>query len=399
MSDRLSLAIVCHARLGGSGVIAADIAVGLARRGHRVRVIATARPARTLPGHENLIFEQVSTSNYPLFDHPPYTLDVAAKIVEVARAHDLDLVHLHYAIPHAASALLARQTLGDRAPRFVTTLHGTDVTVVGGDPGYREVTRMTVVAADGVTAPSEFLRREAVRLLALPPEVDVEVIPNFVDTGAFAPPQRRDRRRLGELLAMDGTAPAGPFLFHVSNFRPVKRTPELMDILARVRARVPAHLVLVGDGPERENAQRRAAELGLYRHVTFLGERTDFAELLGHADAFVLPSESESFGVAALEALSCGVPVFGYRVGGLPEVVADGCGTLVESFDVDALAGAIVAMLGDDAGRERARRAARARAVDCFEREQLLDRYESLYRRLTVGRPAAPRRGAGGGPV
>ena len=382
MNDRLSLAIVCYARLGGSGVVAADLAAGLAERGHRVHVIASTPPSRALPELHNLTFEQVRISNYPLFDHPPYTLDVAAKIVAVAKASHLDLVHLHYAIPHAASAFLARQALGPEAPRFVTTLHGTDVTLLGGDPGYSDITRLTATGCDGLTTPSSFLRDETRRLLELPESTAIEVIPNFIDTDSFTPPQRRDQKRLGQLVAPGPNAPAGPFLFHVSNFRQVKRTGELIDVLMKVREESPAHLVLIGDGPERLNTENHATELGLQEHVSFLGERTNFSEMLGHADAFVLPSENESFGVAALEALSCGVPVFGYRVGGLPEVVADDCGALVEAYDVDKLAKAIVNVLTDEAQRQRMRRAARGRATKLFNRERILDRYEAYYREV-----------------
>ncbi len=389
MSDRLSLAVVCYPHLGGSGVIAAALAVGLAGRGHRVHVIASAKPKIDMPDLENLSFERVQMSDYPLFEHPPYTLDMAAKIVEVANSGSLDLVHLHYAIPHAASGLLARQTLGEKAPCFITTLHGTDVTRLGGAPAYRAVTRHAVTSCEGVTAPSAFLQGEARRLLELRDDVAVEVIANFVDTTRFMPPQQRDTSLLCGLASHGGAAPSGPFLFHVSNFRPVKRCVELMDVLARVRARVPAHLVLVGDGPERAAAEGRARDLGLQAHVTFLGERTDFVEMLGNADGFVLPSENESFGVAALEALSCGVPVFGYRVGGLGEVVTEECGRLVEAFDVAGLAAVIVAMLSDSDGLERCRRAGRARAERYFEKEKIVDQYEAYYRALLS---AGPRR-------
>ena len=382
MTPALSVGVVCYPSLGGSGVVAADLAVGLAQRGHRVHVIASAPPSRTLPEHERLFFHEVPMSDYPLFEHPPYALALAAAIVEVSNDQRLDLLHVHYAVPHAASAYLARQVLGPSAPRIVTTLHGTDVTRVGSDPSYESITRFTVAASDGVTVPSDFLRREAHRLLGLPEEPPIAVIPNFVDTDHFAPAARRDRARLEELFAATGGAAAdgdGPVLFHVSNFRAVKRTPDLAEVLARVRTHVPARLVLVGDGPERAHTAQRARALGVAKSICFLGKRTDFVEYLKHADAFVLPSESESFGVAALEALSAGVPVCAYRVGGLPEVVNDAVGRLVAPFDIAALAAAVLEVVSDPTRHARLAQAARAHVLAHFRREPALDRYEAYY--------------------
>jgi N-acetyl-alpha-D-glucosaminyl L-malate synthase BshA len=384
VSTPLTIGILCYPSLGGSGVVATELAGGLARRGHRVHVIASAPPSRRLPECHRLSFHEITPSDYPLFERPEYAIAAASAIVEVAQEHGLDLLHVHYAVPHAASAHLAREVLGDAAPALVTTLHGTDVTRIGAHPSYRSITRFSVLASTGVTVPSEFLRSEAIRLLDLPDANTVEVIPNFVDTERFAPPERRDRSRLEALFAPpDGEArdPAGPILFHVSNFRPVKRTLDLVEVLARLRRHLPARLVLVGDGPERSRTAERARELGLARSVCFLGKRTDFADLLGHADGFVLPSESESFGVAALEALSAGVPVFGYRVGGLPEVVGGDAGRLVEPNDLDALAAAVLAVVADPERRRALGRAARERAVTLFPAERALDRYEAHYRR------------------
>ncbi len=372
MTDRLRVTVVCFPNLGGSGVIAAEIAAGLAERGHRVRVVATAPPGRSLPQLDNLTFEPVRVSDYPLFKHPPYTLDVAAKLVELGA--DSDLLHIHYAVPHAASALLARQALGAGAPRCVATLHGTDVTLLADRPGYQAVARLSVAAADGLTTPSAFLREEARRLLALAPEMPIEVIPNFVDTRRFSPPTAAAHRR------SEANQPAT--LLHVSNFRAVKRAADLIETLARVRRQLPARLLLVGDGPELAQAVQRAEQLGVAEHVVRLGERADVADLIASADGFLSTSANESFGVAALEALSCGVPVFGYRVGGLPEVVGDDCGVLVEPFDIDALADAVVASLRDHQRHDRYRRAARSRAVEHFDRDDILDRWESYYREL-----------------
>jgi N-acetyl-alpha-D-glucosaminyl L-malate synthase BshA len=374
-----SIGIVCFPSLGGSGVIASELAVGLADRGHDVHLVATALPGRAAR-HANITFHEVAVPDYPIFEHAPYSLALASKIVEVVRQQRIDLLQVHYAVPHAASAYLARQILGPAAPRLVTSLHGTDVTWVGSDPAYRAVTCFTVAASDGVTAPSASLRDQARARLGLPERVPIEVIPNFVDTERFTPAARRERGRLAHLFPHDRDE--GPVLFHVSTFRPVKRIGDLLEVLARVRRELPARLIAIGDGPERGEAERRARELGLERHVAFPGKRAAFVEELRHADAFLLPSQMESFGVAALEALSAGVPVFGYRVGGLPEVVDDGVGRLVAPFDVDALARAIVEVVGSPAARDSMAAAARRHVLARFRREPALDRYQAYFRHI-----------------
>jgi N-acetyl-alpha-D-glucosaminyl L-malate synthase BshA len=355
-------------------------------------MIASAPPIRPLPAHERLIFHLVTVADYALFQHPPYALALAATLVDLQQQHRLDLLHVHYAVPHAASAYLARQTLGRAAPRVVITLHGTDVTPVGAGAPYHAITRFTVTAADGITVPSDFLRREAHRSLGLPENVPIETIPNFVDTDHFAPPRRRNPASLNALFIGTGGEAArsdGPFLFHVSNFRTVKRVTDLIDVLARVRTQVAARLILVGDGPERVHAVRRAQELGIAPSVCFLGNRIDFVAYLQHADAFLLPSETESFGVAALEALSAGIPVFGYRVGGLPEVVNDTVGRLVKPFDVAALAHAVIEVVTEPTRREQLGRAARAHATASFRRGPAVERYESYFRRVLARPPRA----------
>jgi N-acetyl-alpha-D-glucosaminyl L-malate synthase BshA len=382
----LSIGVVCYPSIGGSGVIASELAVGLAKRGHRVHVIASAPPSRALPECDRLLFHEVAVSDYPLFEHPPYGMAVASTIIEVAREYPLDLVHLHYAVPHAASGFLARQVLGKDAPKFVTTLHGTDVTRFSKDSSYREMTRFCVSQSDAVTVPSTFLQNEARKLLDLEDRFPIEVIPNFVDTAHFTPAETRDRGRLSELFQNAPDAD-GPVLFHVSNFRAVKRVGDLIEVLSLLRKTIPARLVLVGDGPERAAAAQKARDLGVSKSVCFLGKRSDFVEHLRHADAFVLPSESESFGVAALEALSAGVPVFGYRVGGLPEVVSADVGRLVAPFDVKALAEAIAEVLLQPEKRAQLGGAGRERAVKSFQREPAFDRYDTFFRRvLSEGR-------------
>ncbi|HEX4418727.1 MAG TPA: N-acetyl-alpha-D-glucosaminyl L-malate synthase BshA [Kofleriaceae bacterium] len=442
MTRPLSIAVVCLPGLGGSGVVAAELALGLAARGHRIHVVATELPER-LRGHlvpdrrdrrsssgeadrreagiegaslpeslragesaeTGVTFVRVDVPTSPVFEHGPYDVAVASQLVELIRATPIDLVHLHYAVPHAASALLVSRMLGDRAPAMVITLHGTDVTRLGVHPSLHAVTAFAVAACDGITTPSRYLRGAAAERFAIAPE-RIEVIPNFVDLERFAPPAVRDRAAGGLAALFAGAGPGaptgdaddtGPILFHVSNFRPIKRPLDLVEVLARVRRSLPARAVLVGDGPERDAVVRRADELGVADQLCLLGRRDDFAALLGHADGFVLPSESEGFGVAALEAMAAGVPVFGYDVGGLPEVVAGGAGTLVACCDVDALAAAVVAGIRDPRQRDAMGRAARARAEDRFGGGAAIARYEAYFRQVLARRP--PRKESRGSSV
>jgi L-malate glycosyltransferase len=384
----LSIAVVCYPGLGGSGVVAAELALGLAARGHRVHVVSTAIPERLGAEHGRKIqFERVEVPSSPVFEHAPYDVAVASHLVELARREPIDLVHLHYAVPHAASALLMGQVLGAGAPATVVTLHGTDVTRLGAHPSLHAVTAFAVAAAAGITSPSHYLRAAAAEQFGLAAE-RIEVIPNFVDLDRFAPPAVRDRKAgLAALFACGHeVVDDGPILFHVSNFRPIKRPLDLIEVLARVRRSLPARAVLVGDGPERDAVARRAHELGVGDAVCMLGRRDDFCKLLGHADGFVLPSESEGFGVAALEAMAAGVPVFGYRVGGLPEVVTEGTGTLVPCCDVDALAAAVVAGVRDRGVRDAMGRTARARAEDRFGCTAAVVRYETYFRHVLASR-------------
>jgi N-acetyl-alpha-D-glucosaminyl L-malate synthase BshA len=381
MTQPLSIAMVCYPSFGGSGVVARELAVGLVERGHTVTLVASDPPSRVLPEHERLRFRKVLVPHYPVFQHAPYTIAVASTLVALAHEQTIDLVHVHYAVPHAASALLAAQTLGAKAPAVVTTLHGTDVTGSGADPSYAAITQHAVRACAAITVPSGYLAQKAQAWLSQDgsPAPTIEVVPNFVDTDHFAPAVTRQR---GELAALfDGGDPATPVLFHVSNFRAVKRVGDLFDVLQRVRAKLPARLVVVGDGPERASAEQKARELGLSENVRFLGNQVRFIELLKQADAFMLTSEIESFGLAALEAMSCGVPVLGYRVGGLPEVVNERAGVLVPPFDLDALARATVELFSDGARRDMLAQQARERALATFKREPALDRYETVFQR------------------
>lgn len=391
MTPPLRIAVVCYPALGGSGVIASELALGLAGRGHRVTLVATALPER-LRGTA-VRYERVEVPSSPVFEHAPYGEAVASRLVELARREPVDLIHLHYAVPHAASALLAAAVLGRaapaRVPAMVVTLHGTDVTALGSHPSLHAVTAAALDACAGLTTPSRYLRGQAVDHFALPPE-RIEVIANFVDLERFRPPPRRDPAQVDALFGANGPWGAGaPVLFHVSNFRPIKRPLDLVEVLARIRQTVPARLVLIGDGPELAAVEARVQAHGLAGAVRSLGRRRDFAGLLRHADGFLLTSESESFGVAALEALASGVPVFGYRVGGVPEVVAEGTGALVPCGDVDALAEAVIAGTSDPRAHAAMAEAARARAEALFSMNLAIERYEIYFRHVLAGGTSA----------
>lgn len=387
MTHPLSIAVVCYPGLGGSGVVAAELANGLAARGHRIHLVSTAVPERLHLGGGEIRFERIEVPSSPVFEYGPYDVVVANRLVALAQREPIDLVHLHYAVPHAACALLAGRVLGAGAPAMVTTLHGTDVTQLGAQPSLSPLIAFALAACDGITAPSQHLRGVAAACFGLAAE-RIQVIPNFVDLERFVPPPHRDRGALAALFAGGGerSGDDGPILFHVSNFRPIKRPLDLIEVLARVRRSLPARVVLVGDGPDRGAVMARAHALGIGDAVCWLGRRNDFAGLLGHADGFLLPSESEGFGVAALEAMAAGVPVFGYRVGGLPEVVADGAGALVPCCDVDALAEAVVAGVRDHAIRDAMGRAGRVRAEERFGYEALVGRYETYFRSVLAHR-------------
>ncbi len=392
MSRRLQVAIVCNATMGGSAVIATELAAGLAQRGHGVHLLAAAAPLRRMPG--NIAFHRIETPEYPVFSHPPYSLSVASALVELHDRVGLDVIHVHYAVPHAEAAFLARQMLGASAPALLASLHGTDVTHVGRLPAYQAPTRFCVAAADAIVVPSGHLgelARQWLTGLSAPP---VQVLPNFVDTDRFAPPERRDPGRLRTTLQRHGvTLGEGPVLVHVSTLRPIKRPLDLVAVMRTLRRSRAVQMVVVGDGPESSALQQEIATSGLGGVMHLVGQRDDFADWLGDCDVFVLPSESESFGVAALEALSSGVPVVGYRVGGLPEVVTAEVGTLVEPFDVDAMVREIDVLLNDEPGRSRRAAAARQHAITRFGRDAAIDRYERCLDAVVASRPSSPQRG------
>jgi N-acetyl-alpha-D-glucosaminyl L-malate synthase BshA len=369
----MRIGICCYPTYGGSGAIATELGLALAARGHEIHFVSYARPARLTGYHANVSFHRVQIAPYPLFKYPPYDLALASLLRDVAESRNLDVLHVHYAIPHAVSALLARDMLGTKRPKIVTTLHGTDITIVGLDRAYFQPTRYGIERSDAVTTVSEWLRGETLRFFQ--PTRAIEVVPNFVDVERFQP---RDESPLRRCLV-----PAGEkVLSHVSNFREVKRVKDVVGIFARVAAKIPARLLLAGDGPEITTAERAAAEAGVADRVHFLGEQEDVERVYAASDLFLLPSEHESFGLSALEALACGVPVVGSDAGGLPEVVQSGrTGFLVEVGDVESAADQAIGVLRDEPRRRRMGAAAREDAVARFSGGAIVDRYLALYER------------------
>ncbi|MSR61787.1 MAG: N-acetyl-alpha-D-glucosaminyl L-malate synthase BshA [Planctomycetes bacterium] len=373
MSDKLSIGVLCHPTYGGSGVIASELALSLAERGHAVHLFSHQVPPRL--AHSGALVQMHVSQGlpYPLFTSTPHDLAITSSILRVHRDEGLDILHAHYALPHAVSAILARSAAeadpGRPAPRVVTTLHGTDITIVGSDPSYAPLTQYLISSSDAATAVSESLARDTERHFCLGTKpCRIEVIHNFVDTERFTPQAKPSKSTV-------------PRAVHVSNFRPVKRVPWLIEAFAKATVGTHAELVLVGDGPARSDACETARNLGLGTRVRFLGERDALPELLSPADVFLLSSSEESFGLSALEAMSCGVPVVATAVGGVPEVIRDGeTGLLSPADDQDQFAARVGELLFD---RERARamgRAARADVLARFATGPVVDRYEQLYR-------------------
>jgi len=386
MAEKLRIGITCYPTFGGSGVVATELGIQLAELGHEVHFISSRLPAR-LRSHTlaDVSFHEVNTYNYALFQHAPYTLALAAKMADVAEHFQLDLLHVHYAIPHAISAHLACEMLGGRV-KIVTTLHGTDITLVGNDPSLHRITRFAINQADAVTTVSQWLADQTAAQFQ--PEVPVSVVPNFVDPEEFHP-------QLGEDWAGKHYAcPGHPHIIHVSNFRPVKRAPDAVLVLAEVLKHHDAHLLMVGDGPDLPQAMQLARELGLNGRVTFMGNREDVAYLLSVCDVALLPSASESFGLSALEAMACGCAVVTSEIGGLPELVRDGQdGYLCPVGGIDRMAGHVVELITNEDKLAGMKASARQRAESEFSPAAMVPRYLEIYR--SVMAPA--QEGAHGG--
>ena len=370
----MKIGIVCYPTHGGSGVVASELAIGLAKKGHEIHIVSYAPPFRLRTFHQNIFIHEIEVASYPLFKYPPYELGLVTTLVELAETHDLDIIHAHYAVPHAASAYLAKKILGSSRPKTITTLHGTDITLVGADPSFHRVVKFAIENSDGVTAVSRYLMNRTIEEFDIRREI--RVIPNFVEIAR--PDQNRD------LCSREAFAPGNEkILMHASNFRPVKRIGDVVRTFARVREQIPAKLLLIGDGPERLFIQQLVRELRLAADVQFMGEQDQLEPIFLCADLFLLPSEQESFGLTALEAMNCGVPVIATDIGGLPEVIAHGeTGFLFPVGDIAGMAAQAVALLSDPVRHDLFRTQARKRARQLFDADKIIPQYEAYYEEI-----------------
>jgi N-acetyl-alpha-D-glucosaminyl L-malate synthase BshA len=370
----MRIGVTCYPVPGGSGVVATELGIELAKRGHQVHFITYSPPFRLQRFIENLYYHQVEVSNYPLFKFPPYTLSLACKMAEIAEQWSLDLLHAHYAIPHATAAFLAKSVLKEHTPKLITTLHGTDITLVGTDKSFCGITKFSIEESDGVTAVSDFLKKRSNEEFGLKNEI--EMIPNFVDTERFVPKQDEVGRK--QFAKEDER-----ILMHISNFRPVKRVENIIRTFHLIDKKIPSKLVLIGDGPDLSKALFLSKDLGIENKVISLGGQDYVENLLPFADLFLLPSDQESFGLVALEAMSCGVPVIATRTGGLPEVVIDGeNGFLGPLGDVEFMSQKGIELLSDENKLDRFRENCRRRAVEKFDSKLIVPKYEEFYKKV-----------------
>ncbi|MEK3781283.1 N-acetyl-alpha-D-glucosaminyl L-malate synthase BshA [Paenibacillus sp. FSL R5-0810] len=369
----LKIGITCYPSLGGSGVVATELGKLLAEQGHQVHFIAHSIPFRLGSFHKNIFYHEVEVNDYYVFRYPPYDLSLATKMAQVANMQQLDVLHVHYAVPHAVCAFLAKQMVGDQL-KVVTTLHGTDITVLAQDESLKDLIRLAINESDAVTAVSEDLIRETRDLLDITRDIDLTY--NFVDPRVYYP-------RHSESLRRDYANPAEKVLMHISNFRPVKRVGDVLDIFDRVQRNMPAKLLLVGEGPELPKIQCRIKEMGLEDKVHFLGKQDEIAHVISMADVLLLPSEKESFGLVALEAMACGVPTVGSTAGGIPELVTHGeTGFLAPIGDTAAMAEHVLTIFKDAELAERMRKACLQRATTMFCNELIRGKYEQIYYRV-----------------
>ncbi|HTV07302.1 MAG TPA: N-acetyl-alpha-D-glucosaminyl L-malate synthase BshA [Acidobacteriaceae bacterium] len=382
----MKIGITCYPTYGGSGVVATELGIELAAAGHQVHFITYSQPFRLTGREHGICYHEVPVSNYPLFEYPPYDLALATRMSEVAAYYKLDLLHVHYAIPHSISAYLARQMLAEHNHRlpFVTTLHGTDITLVGLDHSYLPITRFGIDQSDGVTAISNYLREKTVQEFRVKREI--EVIPNFVNCDVYAPLSDKERGQGRAQFAQ----PDEKILLHLSNFRPVKRAVDVVEVFARVALALPARLLLIGDGPDRSQAEWLARRLKIQDRIHFLGKQAGVSDLLPLADLMIMPSELESFGLAALESMACQVPAIATNVGGVPELIEDGVnGRLFAVGDVEAMAKAAIDLLTDDGKYTAMAAAARQTAQKRFCASKIIPRYEAYYKSV-LNRGATP---------
>jgi L-malate glycosyltransferase len=364
----MRIGITCYPTYGGSGIVATELGLELANRGHEIHFITYANPIRLDPGVPRIHYHEVEVTSYPLFQYPPYVLALASRMGEVAERHELDLLHVHYAIPHSIAALLAQQMLArKRRLPFITTLHGTDITLVGSDRSYFPITKFSIEQSNGITLISHYLERRTREFFGV--DNDMRVIQNFVNVDTYRPnPDKRNREKI---------------LLHISNFRPVKRVLDCIQILHKVREQIPAHLLMAGDGPERGPAETLAHDLGEDRHVTFLGKQDHVERLIPNADVLLLPSELEAFGLAALEAMACGVPPIATNAGGVPELITNGADGFIEPVgDTTAQAARVIDLLTNEALYNSVAANARRTAEQRFATSLIIPQYERYYEEL-----------------
>ena len=373
----MKIGMVCYPTYGGSGVVATELGRELAMRGHEVHFISYARPVRLSHFVQNVYFHEVEMNSYPLFKHQSYGMSLTSTILDVLEYEDLDLIHGHYAIPHAVSAYLAKQILRKRGSdvKIVTTLHGTDITLVGLEPSFLPLVKFSIEESDGVTAVSEFLKQKTLANYHI--DKEIEVIYNFIDTERFRPLESNSFR---QRIAPDGEK----ILMHTSNFRPVKRVPDTIQVLKHVKEQgVAAKLVLIGDGPDRSECERLSRELGLKQDVTFLGKQDCLTELLSAANIFLLPSQSESFGLAALEAMACGVPIVSSSTGGIPELnIHNTTGFIAELGDTEKIAKYVIELLTNEKKHAVFSENCRRRALEEFDTQLIIPKYLAYYERI-----------------
>ncbi|MBK6505746.1 MAG: N-acetyl-alpha-D-glucosaminyl L-malate synthase BshA [Ignavibacteria bacterium] len=377
----MKIGITCYPTYGGSGVVATELGKALAKRGHEIHFITYAMPTRLSTFMDNIFYHEVEMNNYPLFEFPLYSIALASKMVEVTRFHGLDILHAHYAIPHATSAFLAREILksethNSMSIRFVTTLHGTDITLTGLEPSFLPTMKFSIEKADGVTAVSKFLADKTNTQYKI--EKHIEVIPNFVDIDKF----KRENDEKTQCFKKNIAPNDEKVFIHISNFRALKRVQDVIKIFYEVRKKLEAKLLLVGDGPDRSDCEQLVRELEISEHVRFMGKQDALVELLSVSDIFMIPSQSESFGLSALEAMSCGVPVISSSVGGLPELnLHNETGYIAEIGDVDRMAKYAVDLLSDKKKYELFSKNARKRAED-FSEDKIVPKYEKFYEQI-----------------
>ncbi len=373
----MKIGVLCYPTHGGSGVVASELAIGLADRGHEVHIVSYATPFRLQGFHPNLYMHEVDFATYPLLKYPPYALALATKLVDLAESFRIELIHAHYAMPHATSAYLAKQIMGSQGIKTVTTLHGTDITLVGADASFKKVIKFAIEESDGVTAVSQYLKQRTIEEFGI--QREIRVIHNFIDPARPALNRNRCSR---EAFAPNGEK----LLMHASNFRPVKRADDVVRVFARVQELIPARLVMIGDGPQLRKTQELVNNLGLGDKVHFLGEQDQLEPVLSCADLFLLPSEQESFGLTALEAMNCGVPVIATSIGGLPELVVHGeTGYLFPIGATEKMAAAAADLLQDHDRHRLFGSRARDRAVRGFNANRIIPKYEAFYEEVLRG--------------